>query len=134
MTEHPHEYQPQFNILKVPADLSQPVEFTKIDNNLQAMRDAIGGGYIEIVRNPRFQLPCGCHINMVVDEEGTLKEGMLQNPRVISFYPYTRIMGDAFFIAEGYTRNIDGEEDLDLVSLPDFYSTWEGPDQEPPTE
>lgn len=124
--QHPHPFSPRLRILKIAADPDVAPEWTEIDDNLQSVRDAIGGGYIEIVRNGDYRMQCGCKVVMVVDEEGLLKEQPL-NERAIPFYSMRPIVGDVFFVAEGYIQNADGEEDLDFVSLAPEWETWGGP-------
>lgn len=134
MTEHPHPYEPFLRILKVPADHDLPMEFVQIDDNLQSMRDAIGGGYLQELRrvSPQTELPCGCHLVMVVDEDGKMK-ALDINPRATAYYEYDIIRGNVFFVGEGPKRDADGEVTTDFISLPGEFHTWEGPGHPLPT-
>jgi hypothetical protein len=124
----PHSYADQFGVYWIPADTDIPMEFKIIGNSLDNLRSLIGGGWIEIVRTkfmPRFD--CGCHTALVIDEDGLMKR-LPQNPRASILYPHgDGIVGDAFLIGEGYVMDSNGDPDMDFISLPPEFKSWEGP-------
>lgn len=90
-------------------------EYKDIDGSLDAMRAAIGGGYIERV-NIQTRITEKMALVMVVDEDG-LTKGLPLNLRASIYYPFNPIVGTVFFCGEA--RQSDGE--IDFVGLPEDY-------------
>lgn len=129
-TTEVHTKPTEFGVYTIPGDTDQPMRYEIIGTNLRSLQRLVGGGYIEIVRRLEIgDLPCGCDIVMVVDEEGLLK-GLPGNLRAGSL-ARRQIVGDVFLIAEGPV--IDPESDTPELPEPDFYGLpatfrdWEGP-------
>lgn len=130
---HTHKRGDELHVFFVPADTDQKMEIKVIHNGFQAMQRMVGG-YIEIVRTRDMpELECGCRLVMVVNEEGLI-HSLPQNPRASIFYPFgAGIVGDAFILGEGPVPDEDGLTELDLFSLPQSMSLWEGPGSPVPT-
>ena len=122
MSHHFHTKSDELGIYVVPADESQEPHYERISPNLDKFK-AIVGGWIEIVRTEFLpELPCGCHIVMVVNEDG-YNHNLPPNPRVQMYYPWNPVVGDVFLVAEGFTE----EDEIDFVSLPTGFHFWKGP-------
>lgn len=121
MSNHEHAKTDELCMYWVPADTDIPMEFKSVASSIHAVIEMMGG-YIEQVRTEYMpELPCGCRMVMLVDEEGRLK-GLPRNSRAGIYYPYAEIAGDAYLVGEGF---VDGE--LDWFSLPQSMSHWQGP-------
>lgn len=126
---HTHNKPSEYGIFMIPASLREKMEYQIIGTSWEHMSRALGGGYIEVVRLQTQlapNLPCGCRMVLVVDEEGLLKK-LPHNPRASKLYPFgAGISGNAFLIAEGAVV-VDGYTEPDFVSLPPEFNRWAGP-------
>jgi hypothetical protein len=127
--KHEHVHTSDLAIFQIPDDSSQPLEYRVIPHNLDGLRHAIGGGWIEIVRTPFMPLlGCSCRCVLVVDEEGLIKQTEY-NERATVFYPHNPgIHGDAFLVGEGP----DPEGELEFFSLPPAFRDYRGGRMAPP--
>jgi hypothetical protein len=94
-----------------------------IPHQLDHMQKIVGG-YIEVTRRCP-DLPCGCPMVMVINEEGVIMNLPL-NRRAMEYYPGP-IVGDVFLVGEGLVKGHDELEDIEFFSLPSTYHEWEGP-------
>lgn len=112
---HTHPKTDELHVLFVPS-LGNP-EVRVIRRGLKPMQELVGG-YIEYVASELLpELPCGCRLIMVVDEEGRLK-GREQNPRA-SMISGRLIVGDVFLLGQGLVGS-----EVDFFSLPQSYTKW----------
>lgn len=128
---HTHPRTDELHVYTVPADTDHKMEMKVVRNHFRAMMDLVGG-YIEVVRTGLPELPCGCRLVMVVNEEGRLQD-LPRNSRAETYYPGT-IAGDVFLVGEGLVPDNEGFAEPDFFSLPQNFSTWEGPGSPLPTD
>lgn len=109
----------------VPADTDLPMEMKVVQNNWRSLADLVEG-YMEIVRTEHLpELSCGCRLIMVVNDNG-LAQNLSQNQRAQVYYPHSPIVGNVFFVGEGLVQGEEGTE-VDMFSLPQCFTEWEGP-------
>lgn len=111
--------------IKIPHDITRPMETVDIDKGWQAMASAIGGEYIERVRigdhtkepSVRFE-----DAVLIVDETGMLKR-LPVNLRAALLYGFSKhgqpIFGDALIVGEGFTFDSEEGPGTDFCDLPE---------------
>jgi hypothetical protein len=137
MTKHFHtKMSDELHIFRVPANTDQRMEMASISNNFAGMQRAVGG-YVTPYPPALLDipdLPCGCALSVLVDEEGMMK----RKPRngrmnIVLNAAGARqpILGDAIIVARGpiKTPALDGPagESFDFWGLPGEMRMWRGP-------
>jgi Domain of unknown function (DUF3846) len=132
---HPHAHTDELAILKIAADETVPVEYKIIKNRWQSFKQVVGGYVTYVQGGMTPELPCGCPMAMIMDEEGLVKK-LLRNDRASTFHPHLNgaqgIFGTVFLVGVGPVKN-GSEEDVDFFSLPPNFHEWEGPGHPIPT-
>lgn len=134
MGSHYHSHTDELHVFLIPADQSMKMELKVVKNHWEDLVKLVDG-YLEIVRPPDMpELNCGCMVSMVVNEDGRL-HGSPVNPRASLLYPLApSIVGDVILVGEGLVRiDRDGDEELDMFSLPPEFHHWMGPGHGYPT-
>ncbi len=117
---HTHPSSDEFHVYFMPAQ--SKTGMTVIKRDWQAMK-ALIGGYVEEVRSQSMpELPCGCNIVMMVDEDGRMKRRIFNFSA--SLVAGMDILGDAFLIAEGLVGT-KKQHDVDYFSLPQAFNEWQ---------
>lgn len=127
MNEHVHTRGDEYRVFWIPADVDIPMEMKVIATDWRSMASLVGG-YIEVLRSDSIpELYCGCHMVMVVNEEGRL-HALPENHRASILANKPRpILGDVFVIGEGMVDIPDEGQDVDFFSLPPALVDWAGP-------
>jgi hypothetical protein len=133
MTEpHTHRNGDELLVFWVPADTDQPMELKVIRNDLDHIQALVGGYVTPVLRAEVPELPCGCDLVMLCDEEGEMKRSD-QNVRAQSVFPHPYdLRGDVVFLGEGLVGTAKDAEP-GWFGLPPYFINWEGPGSPIPT-
>lgn len=114
--------------IKIPHDITKPMEAVDIDKGWQAMASAIGGEYIERVRIGDYTKEPSVRFEdavLIVDEVGMPKR-LPVNLRAALLYglskhgwPKRLIFGDALVVGEGFTFDSEEGPGTDFCDLPE---------------
>lgn len=121
---HTHPRMGEWAVFWVPADTDIPMQLKVVTAGWQSLQVLVGGYLEEISVNSTPDLPCGCPMMLLADEEGRMKR-LEQNVRA-SIYTREPLLGDVALIGAGPVGDKDGWE-LDLFGLPPEMNRWEGP-------
>lgn len=127
---HTHQLADEVHVLYIPdgSVLNEEPRMRVVGREWDAMRRLIGG-FIEILRSELMpELPCGCLMVMVVDEEGAIRN-RVPNP-VASRLVSRVVVGDVFLVGEGLVGT-KKDHHIDFFSLPQAFNEWKPGDPVP---